>query len=142
MASSNPQCSPDKNRPAENYRPAMHIRLSKTLHFEAAHFLPCFPEGHKCRRMHGHSFRVEIFVEGTVDPARGYLIDYGDLKRATQPLIDRLDHYVLNDIPGLQNPTAEVLAHYIYHQLKPALPLLSQVTIYETCTSRCDYFGG
>ena len=119
----------------------MKIRLSKTLHFEAAHFLPCFPEGHKCRRMHGHSFKVEIFVEGDVAPERGYLIDYGDIKRATAPLIDRLDHYVLNDIPGLHNPTAEVLAHYIYHQLKPALPLLSQVTVYETCTSRCDYFG-
>jgi 6-pyruvoyltetrahydropterin/6-carboxytetrahydropterin synthase len=119
----------------------MHVRLAKSFTFEAAHFLPCFPDGHKCRRMHGHSFKVEIIVEGTLDPVKGYLVDYGDLKRALSPLHDALDHRCLNEIEGLSNPTSEMLAAWIWQRLKPTLPMLSEVVVCETCTSRCEFRG-
>ena len=119
----------------------MHVRLCKSFHFEAAHDLPTFPAGHKCRRLHGHSFRFDVIVEGEVDPAKGYLIDYGDIKTAAEPIVRRLDHYYLNEIDGLSNPTSEVLAKWLWDRLKPSLPLLSAIIVYETCTSRCDYTG-
>jgi len=119
----------------------MIVRLTKTFHFEAAHALPTFPLDHKCRRLHGHSFRFDVTVEGEVDPAKGYLIDYGDIKMAAEPIVKRLDHYYLNEIEGLQNPTSENLAKWIWDKLKPALPLLSSVIVHETCTSVCEYRG-
>jgi 6-pyruvoyltetrahydropterin/6-carboxytetrahydropterin synthase len=119
----------------------MKVRLSKTFHFEAAHDLPTFPEAHKCRRLHGHSYRFTVIVEGEVDPARGYLIDYGDIKNAAEPIVRRLDHYYLNQIEGLENPTSEVLARWIWDRLKPALPMLVKVIVHETCTSTCEYQG-
>jgi 6-pyruvoyltetrahydropterin/6-carboxytetrahydropterin synthase len=120
----------------------MRVRLTKTFHFEAAHDLPTFPDGHKCRRLHGHSFRFDVVVEGEVDPAKGYLIDYGDIKQAAEPIVKRLDHYYLNEVEGLANPTSEVIARWLWEKLKPALPMLVLITVYETCTSRCDYSGG
>jgi len=119
----------------------MFVRLSKTSRFEAAHDLPTFPPDHKCRRLHGHSFRFDVIVEGEVDPAKGYLIDYGDIKKAADPLVKRLDHYYLNEIEGLSNPTSEVLAKWIFDRLKPALPQLSSIIVHETCTSTCEYRG-
>lgn len=119
----------------------MRVRLSKSCQFEAAHYLPTFPEGHKCRRLHGHSFKFDVIVEGDVDPAKGFLIDYGDIKKATGPVVAQLDHYLLNEIEGLHNPTSEVLAKWIYDRLKPALPLLAAVIVYETCSSSCEYRG-
>lgn len=119
----------------------MRVTLSKSFRFESAHFLPCFPEGHKCRRMHGHSFRIEIEVAGAVAPELGYLIDYAAISAAAGPVIDRLDHRVLNDIDGLENPTSEVLAAWVWEQLAPGLPLLSAVIVHETCSSRCEYRG-
>ncbi len=120
----------------------MRVRLVTSFGFEAAHWLPSFPEGHKCRRLHGHSFRVEIAVEGDVDPQRGYLIDYGELKAACEPLRRELDHFCLNEIAGLENPTSENIAAWIWRRLRPALPMLALVTVHETCTSRCEYDGG
>ncbi len=117
------------------------VRLVKGFSFEAAHFLPTFPEGHKCRRLHGHSFRIEVAVEGTVDPSRGFLIDYGDLKRAVEPIVDRLDHRLLNEIDGLGNPTSEVIAAWLWRQLAPSLPGLAEIVVHETCSSRCEYRG-
>lgn len=119
----------------------MRIELKKTFDFEAAHFLPTFPEGHKCRRMHGHSFRVDVVVAGEVDPTEGYLQDYGEIKAAIEPLRERLDHYVLNDIEGLENPTAEMLAKWVFDRLRPALPLLTEVRVHETCTTEAVYRG-
>ena len=119
----------------------MRVKLTKTFTFEAAHSLPTFPEGHKCRRLHGHSFKLAIVAEGEVDPARGYLIDYADLKAACAPILERLDHQHLNEIEGLENPTSEVLAHWIWQRLKPSLPLLSRIIVDETCTSTCEYSG-
>ncbi len=119
----------------------MRIELTKTFTFEAAHSLPTFPAGHKCRRLHGHSYVVDVHVAGEVDEAAGYLIDYGEIKRLCEPVRKRLDHYHLNEIEGLENPTAEVLARWIWQQLEPDLPLLAAITVRETCTAACIYRG-
>jgi len=124
--------------------PAMQshfVELVKDFRFEAAHFLPNVPEGHKCRRIHGHSFRGEIAVRGNVDPKIGWLIDFADLKREVDPIVARLDHYFLNEIEGLENPTSEMVAVWIWERLAGRVPQLHRVTIEETCTSRCHYFG-
>ena len=108
--------------------------------FEAAHRLPHVPEGHKCARLHGHSFRVEVHVSGPVDPATGWVMDFADLKAAFAPLHDQLDHRYLNEVDGLANPTSEALARWIWERLAPALPL-ARVVVRETCTSGCAYEG-
>ena len=115
------------------------MRLFKEFTFEAAHRLPNVPEGHKCARLHGHSFVVRISVDGEVGEQSGWVMDFGDIKSAFKPLYDRLDHYYLNDIPGLENPTSENLARWIWMELSPTLPQLSAVEIRETCTSGCIY---
>ncbi len=119
----------------------MKMDLRRTFQFEAAHLLPHLPETHKCRRLHGHSFQVEIVVTGEVDPAFGWVMDYADVKAAFKPLWERLDHYYLNEIKGLENPTSENLAIWIWNELKPRLPLLSEVVVAETCTAKCVYRG-
>jgi 6-pyruvoyltetrahydropterin/6-carboxytetrahydropterin synthase len=115
--------------------------IVKTIHFEAAHRLPGTPPGHKCRNLHGHSYACELHVTGPVDAATGWIQDFGDLRAAFQPLLEVLDHRLLNDVPGLENPTAETIARWIWERLRPALPLLSAVVIHETPTSRCIYTG-
>ncbi len=115
--------------------------IFKRFHIEAAHRLPNVPEGHKCARLHGHSFLVEIHVGGEPDPHTGWIVDFADIKRAFQPLFDALDHHYLNDVPGLSNPTSENLALWIWQHLKPELPALSGVVVHETCTSGCVYRG-
>ena len=120
----------------------MHVRLTKSFGFEDVHDLPTFPEGHKCRRLHGHSFRFDVIIEGDVDPAKGYLIDYGDIKAAAEPIVKRLDHRYLNEIEGLENPTSEILAKWIWDRLKPRLPAISAISVHETCTTACEYRGG
>lgn len=117
------------------------VELVKDFRFEAAHFLPNVPDGHKCRRIHGHSFKGEVAVRGPLDPKLGWVIDFADLRHAVDPIVDRLDHYLLNEIEGLENPTAELLAIWIWRQLEGKVPGLNRVTLEETCTSRCHYFG-
>ena len=116
--------------------------IFKTFRLEAAHRLPNVPPGHKCARLHGHSFAVELQVSGPLGEDTGWVMDFAELKQAFQPLYDRLDHHYLNDIEGLENPTSERLAVWIWERLKPALPLLSAVTVHETCTSGCRDTGG
>jgi 6-pyruvoyltetrahydropterin/6-carboxytetrahydropterin synthase len=108
---------------------------------EAAHRLPNVPAGHKCARLHGHSFRIELHVSGEVNQHSGWVMDFAEVKAAFQPIYDRLDHHYLNDIPGLENPTSENLARWIWNETKPKLPLLSKVVVHETCTSGCVYLG-
>jgi 6-pyruvoyltetrahydropterin/6-carboxytetrahydropterin synthase len=115
--------------------------IFKVFTLEAAHRLPQVPAGHKCARLHGHSFRIELHVRGEPDPSLGWVMDFADIKRAFQPIYDQLDHHYLNDVPGLENPTSEQLAIWIWNRLKPALPLLAEVVIHETCTSGCRYQG-
>ncbi len=117
------------------------MEIYKEFTFEAAHRLPHVPEGHKCARLHGHSFYVRVYVEGDVDPQTGWVMDFYELKVAFKPILERLDHYYLNDIPGLENPTSENLSRWIWHELKPTLPLLSKLEVKETCTSGCIYIG-
>ena len=120
----------------------MTVRLSKTFRFEAAHDLPTFPPGHKCRRLHGHSFVFDVIVEGEIDPSLGYLIDYAEIKKAVNPLVDQLDHYYLNGIEGLSNPTSEVIAVWLWERIKPRLPMLASIVVHETCSTTCEYRGG
>ncbi len=127
--------------PSEPDECSHRIRLAREFAFEAAHRLPHVPEGHKCHRLHGHSFRVEVVCEGAIDPHSGWLLDFAEIKKAFRPLWEKLDHHYLNEIEGLENPTAENLARWIWRGLKPNLPQLTQVTIAETCTSRCEYRG-
>lgn len=117
------------------------MEIFKTFTIEAAHLLPHVPEQHKCRRLHGHSFRIDVHVSGPVGDRTGWILDFAEITRAFQPLYEQLDHRFLNDIPGLENPTSEQLARWIWERLKPGLPLLSQVVIHETCTSGCRYRG-
>lgn len=109
--------------------------------FEAAHRLPNVPEGHKCSRLHGHSYRVEVHVSDVVSEDAGWVQDFGDLKSAFKPLEDKLDHNYLNEIEGLANPTSEILAKWIWDRLIRNLPNITAVQVRETCTSGCVYRG-
>lgn len=118
------------------------MKIIKTFQFEAAHFLPHVPDDHKCRRIHGHSFGVELVIEGSVDDKLGWVMDFTDVSAAFKPLYNQLDHHFLNeDVVGLENPTSENIAIWIWDQLKPSLPMLSCVKVAETCTSACQYDG-
>ena len=119
----------------------MRVALRKSFGFEAAHRLPLLPESHKCHRLHGHSFRVVITVEGECDPRLGWLVDYAAISGLFDPILDRLDHRYLNDIDGLENPTSEAIARWIWDRLRPGLPLLVSVEVAETCNSACVYRG-
>lgn len=117
------------------------MEIFKEFSFEAAHRLPNVPEDHKCARLHGHTFYVRIYVAGEIDEQMGWVMDFADIKASFDPVYRRLDHYYLNDIPGLENPTSEVLARWIWQHLKPDLPLLSKIEVRETCTCGCIYHG-
>jgi 6-pyruvoyltetrahydropterin/6-carboxytetrahydropterin synthase len=120
----------------------MRVELSKIYGFEAAHHLPRVPADHKCRRVHGHSYRVEITIAGEVEEPMGWLQDFAEITAVVEPLLKReLDHRTLNDVPGLENPTAEMLCAWLWKRLRPELPLLSVVTVHETCSARCAYRG-
>lgn len=117
------------------------VEIYKEFIFEAAHRLPNVPEGHKCGRLHGHSFRAEIHVRGPIAPDSGWLIDFADIKAAFKPYYKQLDHNYLNEIEGLENPTSENLAVWIWTKVAPSLPELHKVVVKETCTCGCSYFG-
>lgn len=120
----------------------MRVELTKTFRFEAAHRLPRVPADHKCQRMHGHSFAVDVTVEGEVDGHMGWLVDYAEIARVVEPIVmGELDHRALNDVPGLDNPTSERLCEWLWNRLAAELPLLAAITIHETCTARCTYRG-
>jgi 6-pyruvoyltetrahydropterin/6-carboxytetrahydropterin synthase len=116
------------------------MEVFREFTFEAAHQLPKVPDGHKCARLHGHSFRVEVHVEGEIDPVTGMVIDFAEIKDAFARLHDRLDHHYLNDVEGLDNPTSENIAHWIWDRLVSDLPL-SEIVVRETCTSGVAYRG-
>lgn len=118
------------------------MEIFKEFTFEAAHRLPNVPEGHKCARLHGHSFKVRIWVSGELDPRLGWVMDFADIKAVAKPVIARLDHYYLNEIEGLDNPTSEHVARWIWTRLKPSLAGLRRVEVQETCTAGCSYAGG
>ena len=117
------------------------MEIRKSFTFEAAHMLPNVAPDHKCRRLHGHSFKITVHVSGPVGEESGWVIDFGDITTAVEPLRKRLDHYYLNEIEGLENPTSENLAKWVWKRLKPDLPGLSKLIVQETCTSACIYRG-
>ena len=119
----------------------MRARLERCYRFEAAHYLPKVPSGHKCARMHGHSYAIEVTIEGEVDPERGWVVDFAEIDEHALPLMRLLDHQVLNEIEGLGNPTSELLAVWWWQRLRPSLPGLVEVVVSETPTSRCVYRG-
>lgn len=119
----------------------MRVELNRKFNFAAAHFIPNAPEGHKCRRLHGHSYEVEIAVRGPVDPQTGWLIDYGAIDQLVKPVIAQLDHRTLNEIPDLENATSEILCGWLWRQLEDRLPHLFRISVAETCAAACHYFG-
>jgi 6-pyruvoyltetrahydropterin/6-carboxytetrahydropterin synthase len=119
----------------------MRVEIYKEFTFEAAHRLPNVAPGHKCARLHGHSFSVSVHIVGTVGVESGWVRDFADLTCAMEPVLEELDHYYLNDIEGLENPTSEVLARWIWARIHRVLPELSHIVVRETCTSGCVYRG-
>jgi 6-pyruvoyltetrahydropterin/6-carboxytetrahydropterin synthase len=119
----------------------MKVQLIKEYAFEAAHQLPQVAPGHKCQRLHGHSYRIELELTGEVDPRTGWLIDFGEIDEIMAPRLARLDHHCLNDVAGLENPTSENLAGWLWRELKTALPVLTAVIVWETADARCVYRG-
>lgn len=117
------------------------MEIFKDFAFEAAHRLPNVPEGHKCARLHGHSFRARVRVRGPVGAESGWVMDFAALTQAFAPIRDALDHRYLNEIEGLENPTSEVIARWIWRRLAPSLPGLAEIELRETCTSGCVYRG-
>jgi 6-pyruvoyltetrahydropterin/6-carboxytetrahydropterin synthase len=119
----------------------MKITLCKDFDFEAAQALPNFPEGHKCRNVHGHSFKLTVSVTGEVDPKSGLFYDHSRISEAMRPLLAQLDHAFLNDVEGLENPTIEVMAKWFWDRLAPHLPGLSELVLHETPRACCIYRG-
>lgn len=117
------------------------MKVAHAFAFEAAHRLPNVPEGHRCHRMHGHSYRVELRIEGPVDPHSGFVADFFDIEKAFGPLLALLDHTCLNDVDGLENPTAENIAVWIWNRVKASLPQAASVTVYETPHCWAEYDG-
>lgn len=117
------------------------VELCREYRFEAAHKLPKVPPGHRCSRLHGHSYKLEIIISGPTDAESGWLLDFYDLDRAVQPIVEALDHQMLNELDGLSNPTCERLCSWIWQRLAPELPQLDAITVWETLDSRCTYRG-
>lgn len=117
------------------------MEIFKEFTFEAAHRLPNVPPEHKCSRLHGHSFVVRIVVAGEIGGDTGWVMDFSEISAAFKPIRKQLDHYYLNEITGLENPTSENIARWIWQRLQPSLPQLAAVEIRETCTSGCIYRG-
>ena len=117
------------------------MEIYKEFSFDSAHFLPNVPDGHKCKNMHGHTYRLRVYIKGDLDPHLGWIMDFKELKDSVGVVIDQLDHKLINDIPGLENPTAENITIWIWKQIKPLLPLLSRIKLYETPTTGVLYDG-
>jgi 6-pyruvoyltetrahydropterin/6-carboxytetrahydropterin synthase len=117
------------------------MEIFKSFTIEAAHRLPHVPPGHKCSRLHGHSFHIEVHVQGPLDPTLGWVLDFADIKSAFDAVEEQIDHRYLNEVEGLENPTSENLARWIWKKLAPTLPSLSKIVVQETCTSGCIYTG-
>jgi 6-pyruvoyltetrahydropterin/6-carboxytetrahydropterin synthase len=119
----------------------MRCDLSREYRFEAAHALPSLPATHKCSRVHGHGYRLRVTVRGEVDPELGWVMDFAAIDEQVAPVIEEIDHRLLNEVPGLSNPTSEVLAAWLWSRIRPGLPLMVEIVVSETPRSRCVYRG-
>ena len=117
------------------------MKITQAFTFEAAHRLPLVPETHRCHRMHGHSYRVDLCLEGPINQDTGFVVDFFDVEAAFGPLLERLDLHCLNEIAGLENPTAENIAVWIWDRVKPLLPQIASVKVYETQLCWAEYEG-
>jgi 6-pyruvoyltetrahydropterin/6-carboxytetrahydropterin synthase len=117
------------------------MQIFKEFTFDSAHVLPNVPDGHKCKNLHGHTYHLKVCIEGKLDAHLGWVIDFGDIKKILKPIIELLDHNYLNDIPGLENPTCEIICKWLWDQIKPQLNGLVKLELRETPTSGCVYEG-
>ncbi len=117
------------------------VEVYKEFTIDCAHSLPHVPDDHKCKNVHGHTYKIRVVAEGELHPSLGWVLDFADLKAAFQPVKDALDHRYLNDIAGLENPTAEMIAVWIWDKLYPEIPGLKEIGVSETPTSGCVYRG-
>jgi len=115
--------------------------IFKEFTFDSAHSLPNVPEGHKCKAIHGHTYRLKVIIEGDLDPHLGWVMDFSDLKNVVKPVIDQIDHKYMNELKGLENPTCEAIAIWLWNKIKPSLPLLKEIELHETPTSGTVYSG-
>ncbi len=117
------------------------MKIFKHFDFDSAHYLPNVPDGHKCKGVHGHTYRMTIFFEGDLDEELGWVLDFADIKKTVNPIIKIIDHKLLNDIEGLENPTCELIAVWLWNKIMPEIPFLSRIELYETLTSGVVYEG-
>ncbi len=117
------------------------MEIFKQVTFDSAHYLPNVPIGHKCRGMHGHTYKLVLYLEGELDEQFGWVMDFAEIKNIVDPVVKSIDHRVLNDIQGLENPTCELVAQWIWNKLKPDLTLLSKIELHETPSSGVIYKG-
>ena len=115
--------------------------IFKKFTFDSAHSLPMVPDGHKCKEVHGHTYKLTVFIEGELDEKLGWVMDFGDLKQVIKPIIDSIDHKYLNDIEGLENPTCEVITKWLWDKVKPQVPMLKKIQLDETPTSGAVFEG-
>ncbi len=115
------------------------MTIYKQFYFDSAHYLPYVPDGHKCKEMHGHTYKLTLYFTGPLDETYGWVIDFNEIKTVVDPLIKTLDHKLLNNIEGLENPTSEVIAMWIWTKLKPGMPLLSKIELNETPSTGAVY---
>lgn len=101
-------------------------RIGRMYRFESAHRLPHLPEGHKCRNLHGHNYRMEVVVRGKLD-SRGFVKDFAEIDAELAPFLKLVDHRLLNDVPGLENPTAEIIASWFFERISDC----ESVRVYE-----------
>ncbi len=117
----------------------MKFELKQHFNIESARFLPHLPKGHPCAKIHGHSFKITVRLQGPLDEKIGWLIDYNDISAALNLILQKIDHQLLNEIPGLENPTSELLAFWFYNEAVKILPQLVQVIVSETPNTEAIY---
>ena len=117
------------------------MEIFKQFSFDSAHYLPNVPPDHKCKEIHGHTYRLLVYLEGEIEAHLGWVIDFNEVKRVIDPIIKRIDHHLLNDIQGLENPTCEKIAIWLWNEIKPGLPMLTRIELHETPTSGAVYQG-
>lgn len=117
------------------------MKIFKKFTFDSAHFLPNVPEGHKCKEIHGHTYKLTVFLEGELEKDLNWVSDFAEVKRVIKPVIDRIDHKLLNNIEGLENPTCEQIAIWLWDKIKGDMPLMSRIELHETPTSGAIYEG-
>lgn len=115
--------------------------IFKEFTFDSAHSLPNVPDGHKCKAIHGHTYHLKVFIEGELDAHLGWVMDFAVVKKAIKPVIDKIDHKYMNEIEGLENPTCEMIAKWLWDQIKPEIPKMIRVELHETPTSGVVYEG-